>query len=136
MKAVRFNQFRGPGGPRDRGPPRSASGPSQVRIAVRVARVNPSAWKKRKGLMDRELPQTMGHEAAGVVDELGEGRHVEHATASKDRPMTVEQLQEKIWLVTAPVLGPAKAATFAELALHAGKDLLISDLAIAARGTL
>ena len=23
--------------------------------------------------MDRELPQTMGHEAAGVVDELGEG---------------------------------------------------------------
>jgi Alcohol dehydrogenase GroES-like domain len=23
--------------------------------------------------MDEELPQTMGHEAAGVVDELGEG---------------------------------------------------------------
>jgi threonine dehydrogenase-like Zn-dependent dehydrogenase len=24
-------------------------------------------------VLDRELPQTMGHEAAGVVDELGEG---------------------------------------------------------------
>jgi NADPH:quinone reductase-like Zn-dependent oxidoreductase len=35
--------------------------------------VNPSDWKKREGLMDPELPQTMGYEAAGVVDELGEG---------------------------------------------------------------
>jgi hypothetical protein len=33
-------------------------GPGQVRIAVRAAGVNPSDWKKRKGLMDRELPQT------------------------------------------------------------------------------
>jgi hypothetical protein len=40
---------------------------------VRAAGVNPSDWKKRKGLMDGELPQAMGHEAAGVVDELGEG---------------------------------------------------------------
>jgi NADPH:quinone reductase-like Zn-dependent oxidoreductase len=48
-------------------------GPGQVRIAVRAAGVNPSDWKKRKGLMDGQLPQTMGHEAAGVVDELGEG---------------------------------------------------------------
>jgi NADPH:quinone reductase-like Zn-dependent oxidoreductase len=48
-------------------------GPGQVRIAVRAAGVNPSDWKKRKGLMDRELPQTIGHEAARVVDELGEG---------------------------------------------------------------
>jgi len=61
--------------------------------------------------------------------------HVEHATASKDRPMTAEQLQEKIRLVTAPVLGPSKAASFAELALHASEDLLISDLAITARET-
>jgi NADPH:quinone reductase-like Zn-dependent oxidoreductase len=40
---------------------------------VRAAGVNPSDWKKRKGLMDEELPQTLGYEAAGVVDELGEG---------------------------------------------------------------
>jgi len=48
-------------------------GTGQVRIAVRAAGVNASDWKKRKGLMDPELPQTMGYEAAGVVDELGEG---------------------------------------------------------------
>ena len=48
-------------------------GPGQVRIAVRAAGVNPSDWKKRRGLMDQELPQTMGHEAAGIIDELGEG---------------------------------------------------------------
>lgn len=62
--------------------------------------------------------------------------HVEHATASKDRPMTVAQLQEKIRLVTAPVLGSAKAAAFAELVLHASEELLISDLANAAAGTV
>ena len=45
--------------------------------------------------------------------------------------MTVEQLQEKIQLITAPVLGPAKAASFAELALH-GTDMPIADLATAA----
>src|SRR6202008_586311 len=48
-------------------------GPGEVRIAVRAAGVNPSDWKKRNGLMDGELPQTLGHEAAGVVDELDEG---------------------------------------------------------------
>jgi NADPH:quinone reductase-like Zn-dependent oxidoreductase len=40
---------------------------------VRAAGINASDWKKRKGLMAGELPQTVGHEAAGVVDELGEG---------------------------------------------------------------
>jgi len=73
MKAVRFSQF---GGPevleivdlRDLHP-----GPGQVRIVVRAAGVNLSDWKKREGLMDQELPQRMGYEAAGVVDEVGEG---------------------------------------------------------------
>ena len=40
---------------------------------MRAAGVNPSDWKKREGLMDQELPQSIGHEAAGIVDELGEG---------------------------------------------------------------
>jgi NADPH:quinone reductase-like Zn-dependent oxidoreductase len=39
---------------------------------VRASGVNASDWKKRQGLMDQELPQTMGYEAAGVVDEIGE----------------------------------------------------------------
>jgi NADPH:quinone reductase-like Zn-dependent oxidoreductase len=40
---------------------------------VRAAGVSLSDWKKRQGLMDPELPQTMGYEAAGVVDEVGAG---------------------------------------------------------------
>ena len=73
MKAVRFSQFGGPAVLEIVDLPDPHPGPGQVRIAVRAAGVNPSDWKKRKGLMDGELPQTMGHEAAGVVDELGEG---------------------------------------------------------------
>jgi NADPH:quinone reductase-like Zn-dependent oxidoreductase len=73
MRAVRFSQFGGPEVLEIVDLPDPHPGPGQVRIAVRAAGVNPSDWKKRKGLMDEELPQTMGHEAAGVVDELGEG---------------------------------------------------------------
>ena len=73
MKAVRFSQFGGPEVLEIVDLPDPHPGPGQVRIAVRAAGVNPSDWKKRRGLMDPELPQTLGHEAAGVVDELGEG---------------------------------------------------------------
>jgi NADPH:quinone reductase-like Zn-dependent oxidoreductase len=73
MKAVRFSQFGGPEVLEIADLPDPHPGPGQVRIAVRAAGVNPSDWKKRKGLMDRELPQTLGYEAAGVVDEVGEG---------------------------------------------------------------
>ncbi|HEX3188241.1 MAG TPA: NADP-dependent oxidoreductase [Streptosporangiaceae bacterium] len=73
MKAARFSRFGGPEVLEIVDLPDPHPGPGQVRIAVRAAGVNPSDWKKREGLMDPELPQTMGHEAAGVVDELGEG---------------------------------------------------------------
>src|ERR1700712_3924805 len=73
MKAARFSQFGGPEVLEIVDLPDPHPGPGQVRIAVRAAGVNPSDWKKRQGLMDEELPQLMGHEAAGVVDELGEG---------------------------------------------------------------
>ncbi|MFF4552651.1 NADP-dependent oxidoreductase [Streptomyces sp. NPDC001422] len=73
MKAVRFSRFGGPEVLEIVDLPDPVPGPGQVRIAVRAAGVNPSDWKKRAGLMDEELPQTLGHEAAGVVDELGEG---------------------------------------------------------------
>ena len=73
MKAVRFSQFGGPEVLEIVELPDPHPGPGQVRIAVRAAGVNPSDWKKRQGLMDPELPQTLGYEAAGVVDELGAG---------------------------------------------------------------
>jgi NADPH:quinone reductase-like Zn-dependent oxidoreductase len=73
MKAARFSRFGGPEVLEIVDLPDPHPGPGQVRIAVRAAGINPSDWKKRQGLMDEDLPQTMGHEAAGVVDELGEG---------------------------------------------------------------
>ena len=73
MKAVRFSRFGGPEVLEIVDLPDPCPGFGQVRIAVRAAGVNASDWKKREGLMDGELPQTLGYEAAGIVDELGEG---------------------------------------------------------------
>jgi NADPH:quinone reductase-like Zn-dependent oxidoreductase len=73
LKAVSFSQFGGPEVLQIVDLPDPQPGPGEVRIAVRAAGVNPSDWKKRQGLMDAELPQTLGYEAAGVVDELGAG---------------------------------------------------------------
>ena len=73
MKAAQFSRFGGPEVLEIVDLPDPHPDPGQVRIAVRAAGVNASDWKKRQGLMDQELPQTMGHEAAGIVDELGEG---------------------------------------------------------------
>ena len=73
VKAVRFSRFGGPEVLEIVDLPDPHPGPGEIRIAVRAAGVNASDWKKRRGLMDPELPQTLGHEAAGVVDELGAG---------------------------------------------------------------
>ncbi|MYW62667.1 zinc-binding dehydrogenase [Streptomyces sp. SID8379] len=73
MKAVRFSRFGGPEVLEIVELPDPRPGPGEVRIAVRAAGVNPSDWKKREGLMDEELPQTLGYEAAGVVDVVGAG---------------------------------------------------------------
>jgi NADPH:quinone reductase-like Zn-dependent oxidoreductase len=71
MKAARFDRF---GGPEvleivDIADPHP--GPGEIRIKVRAAGINASDWKKRQGLMDEALPQTLGYEAAGIIDELG-----------------------------------------------------------------
>ncbi|SNS55178.1 NADPH:quinone reductase [Geodermatophilus saharensis] len=53
------------------------AGPGRVRVAVRAASVNPIDWKQVTGLMARgaapDGPAVPGFDAAGVVDEVGEG---------------------------------------------------------------
>ncbi len=53
------------------------AGPGQVRIRVRAASVNPFDWKLRaghfEGMVPVEFPHVPGTDAAGVVDEVGEG---------------------------------------------------------------
>ncbi|WAC55521.1 alcohol dehydrogenase catalytic domain-containing protein [Gordonia sp. SL306] len=73
MKAARFSRFGGPEVLEIADLPDPHAGPGQIRIAVRAVGVNASDRKKRSGQMDPELPQTIGYEAAGVVDEIGDG---------------------------------------------------------------
>ena len=73
VKAARFSRFGGPEVLEMVDLPDPHPGPGEVRIAVRAAGVNPGDWKKRRGLIGGELPQTLGYEAAGVADELGAG---------------------------------------------------------------
>jgi NADPH:quinone reductase-like Zn-dependent oxidoreductase len=51
------------------------AGPGQVRVAVRAAGVNPVDWKIVGGMMggSPDRPTVPGIDAAGVVDEVGEG---------------------------------------------------------------
>ncbi|MEA2371683.1 MAG: hypothetical protein QOH12_2077 [Solirubrobacteraceae bacterium] len=77
MKAVRFGEYGGPEVLRvdDVEEPHAAAG--QIRVAVRGAGVNPVDWKIRSGamagFMPVEFPRIVGSDAAGVVDETGEG---------------------------------------------------------------
>jgi NADPH:quinone reductase-like Zn-dependent oxidoreductase len=52
-------------------------GPGEVRIRVAAASVNPVDWKVRSGavreVLPVDLPAIPGRDAAGVVDEIGEG---------------------------------------------------------------
>ncbi|GAA3044068.1 NADP-dependent oxidoreductase [Streptomyces glomeratus] len=58
---------------------RPSPGPGQILVAVRAAGVNPVDWKLRTGFRrpgdtgEPEFPLVLGNEAAGVVEEVGEG---------------------------------------------------------------
>jgi NADPH:quinone reductase-like Zn-dependent oxidoreductase len=71
VKAAQFTRFGGPEVLEFVELPDPHPGAAEIRIKVRAAGVNASDWKKRQGLMDQDLPQTLGYEAAGIVDEIG-----------------------------------------------------------------
>jgi NADPH:quinone reductase-like Zn-dependent oxidoreductase len=73
MKAIQYSRFGGPEVLELAELPDPHPGPGQIRIAVRAAGVNPIDWKLRGGMRGGDLPQQTGREAAGVVDEVGEG---------------------------------------------------------------
>jgi NADPH:quinone reductase-like Zn-dependent oxidoreductase len=77
MRAVRYESYGGPEVLTVADVDEPHAGPGQVRIAVRAAGVNPIDWKLRAGMMagGKELaePRIPGNDAAGVVDEVGEG---------------------------------------------------------------
>src|SRR5215467_6549883 len=77
MKAVRFAEYGGPEVLRLVDVVDPHAGPGQVRVAVRAAGVNAYDWKVRAGFMRDvrpiPLPAGTGLDAAGVVDEIGDG---------------------------------------------------------------
>src|SRR4051794_27556561 len=77
MKAVTFTDYGGPDVLHVAEAEEPHAGPGQIRIAVRAAGVNPIDWKARSGVMREfmpvDFPAIDGREAAGVVDEVGEG---------------------------------------------------------------
>ena len=77
MKAVQFSEYGDPDVLRVADVEEPHAGPGQIRIAVRAASVNAIDWKKRSGMlaevMPVELPHVPGYDAAGVVDEVGDG---------------------------------------------------------------
>ncbi|MGK4591453.1 NADP-dependent oxidoreductase [Amycolatopsis sp. w19] len=77
MKQVIFTEFGGPEVLQLVDAEEPHVGPGQVRIAVRAAGVNPVDWRIREGQVlgahPTGLPSGVGLDAAGVVDEVGEG---------------------------------------------------------------
>ncbi len=77
MLALRYHEFGDPEVMRVEEAEEPHAGPGEVRIAVRAASVNPFDWKLRAGYMAEVMPVTFpvipGTDAAGVVDEVGEG---------------------------------------------------------------
>lgn len=77
MRAVRYSAYGGPEVLEVDEVEEPHAGPGQVRIAVRAAGVNPIDWKLRAGMMAGgkalDAPRIPGSDAAGVVDEVGDG---------------------------------------------------------------
>ncbi len=78
MRAIQFSSYGDPGVLQVAEVPEPEAGPGEVRIRVRAAAVNPFDYKHRSGMVTRgaaapERPVVPGLEAAGVVDQLGDG---------------------------------------------------------------
>ncbi|WP_328387865.1 NADP-dependent oxidoreductase [Nocardia sp. NBC_00416] len=77
MKRVSFAEFGGPDVLHLVDAEEPHAGPGRIRIAVRAAGVNAVDWRIREGQFQQvhpvELPAGVGQDAAGVVDEVGEG---------------------------------------------------------------
>src|SRR5438552_16338380 len=75
MKAIRVQEFGGPGVLKIENVTDPVAGPGQVVVAVRAAGVNPYDTYMRAGTYARKppLPYTPGSDGAGVVEAVGEG---------------------------------------------------------------
>ena len=77
MRKVIFSEFGGPEVLRVVDAEEPHAGAGQIRVAVRAAGVNPVDWRIREGQRQAthpiSLPSGIGQDAAGIVDEIGDG---------------------------------------------------------------
>jgi NADPH:quinone reductase-like Zn-dependent oxidoreductase len=77
MRALQFSEYGTPEVLRWQDAPEPHAGSGQIRIAVSAASVNPLDWKILTGAMSGGQPLSgtgyLGYDAAGVVDEVGDG---------------------------------------------------------------
>jgi NADPH:quinone reductase-like Zn-dependent oxidoreductase len=77
MRALQFKAYGGPEVLEWAEAPEPHAGHGQIRITVRAASVNPIDWKTFSGAISGGQPMTgtgyLGYDAAGVVDEVGDG---------------------------------------------------------------
>jgi NADPH:quinone reductase-like Zn-dependent oxidoreductase len=77
MRAARFHEYGGAESLVIEQAPDPHPGPGEIRVRVAAAGVNPIDWKLRAGALRQvfpvELPAIPGRDAAGVVDEIGDG---------------------------------------------------------------
>lgn len=77
MRAVRYHEYGGAETLVVEQAPDPHPGPGEIRVRVAAAGVNPVDWKVRSGAVRKalpiDLPAIPGRDAAGVVDEIGEG---------------------------------------------------------------
>ena len=77
MRALQYRTYGGPEVVEWAEAPEPQAGPGTIRVAVRAASVNPIDWKIYTGAMSDGAPMSgvgyLGYDAAGVVDQVGEG---------------------------------------------------------------
>jgi NADPH:quinone reductase-like Zn-dependent oxidoreductase len=77
MRAVTYHEYGDPSVLKVEDVPEPHAGPGTVRIRVEAASVNQIDWKFRSGFLQQvmplQLPAIPGSDAAGVVDEVGDG---------------------------------------------------------------
>jgi NADPH:quinone reductase-like Zn-dependent oxidoreductase len=117
MRALQFRTYGGPEVLEWAEAPDPYPGPGQVRIAVRAASVNPIDWKTISGALSggKAMAGTgyLGHDAAGVVDEVGDqvsGVSVGDDVFGRGRNTQAEFAVLDSWAAKAPSIDWAVAA--------------------------
>jgi NADPH:quinone reductase-like Zn-dependent oxidoreductase len=117
MRGLQFKAYGGPEVLEWAEAPDPHPGPGQIRISVRAASVNPMDWKLFSGMMSGGEPMAgtgyLGYDAAGVVDEVGEGVtdvSVGDEVFGRGRDTQAEYAVLDAWAAKAPSIDWAVAA--------------------------